>query len=180
MQNMVYIATSLDGYIADRNGRVDWLQLIPNPDHLDFGFIEFLERIDAVVMGRNTFETVHGFEGDWPYTKYVFVLSNSLTALPDKYAGKAELVHGPLSKVLNTIHQRGYTNLYVDGGKTVQSFLKEDLIHEMIITIIPILLGGGIPLFGELSEPLPFDHVKTEVLLDAMVQIHYHRKPSRD
>jgi len=78
--------------------------------------------------------------------------------------------------VLKTIHQKGYTKLYVDGGKTVQTFLKEDLINEIIITLIPILLGGGIPLFGERYEPLAFEHVKTEVLLDAIVQNHYRRK----
>ena len=72
--------------------------------------------------------------------------------------------------------QKGYKHLYIDGGLTIQGFLKEDLIDEMIITVIPILLGGGIPLFGELLEPMEFEHVKTEVFLDALVQNHYRRK----
>jgi len=174
MSNFVYIATSLDGYIADRNGGLDWLQSVSNPDKSDLGYSAFLNRIDALVMGRKTFEMVHSF-GAWPYSRHVFVLSDSLPSLPDGYDEKAELINGSLSDVIKTIHEKGYTNLYVDGGKTVQSFLKEDLINEMIITIIPILLGGGIPLFGELSEPLSFEHVKTEVLLNAMVQNHYRR-----
>ncbi|TFH05861.1 MAG: dihydrofolate reductase [Candidatus Thorarchaeota archaeon] len=176
MSNTVYIATSLDGYIADKDGSLNWLQSIPNPDNLDFGYTDFMKRIDAIVMGRNTFDVVAGFTGDWPYSKPVFVLSNSLTSLPEEFVGKAELINGPLTSVLKTIREKGYTQLYIDGGITVQSFLKEDLIDEMIITIIPILLGGGSPLFGELSEPLTFEHVKTQVLVKAMVQNHYRRK----
>jgi dihydrofolate reductase len=176
MSSIVYIATSLDGYIADRNGGLDWLQSIPNPDKLDYGWGDFMARIDAIVMGRNTFEVVCGFDCAWPYSKPVFVLSNSLTSLPEEYEGKAELINGSLSEVLQAIHRKGYTQLYIDGGATIQSFLKEDLIDELIITIIPILLGGGIPLFGELPEHMSFEHVKTEVLLDAMVQNHYRRK----
>lgn len=85
-------------------------------------------------------------------------------------------VEGSLSDVIETIHQKGQKHLYIDGGLTIQGFLKEDLIDEMIITVIPILLGGGIPLFGELPKPMEFEHVKTEVYLNAMVQNHYRRK----
>jgi len=76
--NSVFIATSLDGYIADRNGKIDWLNTIPNPDNNDMGYTEFTKGIDALLMGRKTFETVLGFDGDWPYNKPVFVLSNKL------------------------------------------------------------------------------------------------------
>lgn len=69
MKNIVYIATSLDGYIADRDGGLDWLHSIPNPDHSDFGWAEFMAGVDALVMGRTTFETVCGFDCDWPYNK---------------------------------------------------------------------------------------------------------------
>lgn len=77
---------------------------------------------------------------------------------------------------LATIHGRGHHELYIDGGSTIQSFLKEDLIDKMIITVLPILLGGGSPLFGDLPEPLEFEHVKTELMLSAMVQSHYRRR----
>ncbi len=176
MSNLVFIATSLDGYISDRDDGLDWLQSIPNPDDLDFGWGEFMDRIDAIVMGRKTFEKVCGFDCDWPYSKPVFVLSNSLSSLPHEYTGKAELVSGSLSDVLAVLHGKGYNQLYIDGGVTIQSFLKEDLIDEMIITVLPILLGGGTPLFGELAEPVEFEHVKTEVILNAMVQNHYRRR----
>ena len=177
MTNIVYIATSLDGYISDKDDGLDWLDSIPNPDNIDMGFDDHMNRIDALVMGRKTFEVVCGFDGPWPYTKPVFVLSNSLSSLPEGYEDKAELVSGSLADVLATIHSRGHENLYVDGGTTIQSFLKEDLIDEMIITVLPILLGGGSPLFGELAQPMRFEHVKTEVMLNAMVQSHYQRLP---
>jgi dihydrofolate reductase len=176
MSNIVYIATSLDGYIADKDGGLDWLQSIPNPDNLDMGWKNFIDRIDALVMGRKTFEKVCSFDCDWPYSKPVFVLSNSMKSIPEGYEGKAEPIKGSLSEVIDKIQQRGYKHLYIDGGVTVQSFLKEDLIDEIIITIIPTLLGGGTPLFGELSEQMEFEHVKTEVFLNAMVQNHYRRK----
>jgi dihydrofolate reductase len=176
MSNIVFIATSLDGYIADKDGGLDWLQSIPNPDNLDFGWADLFDRIDALVMGRKTFETVCSFDCDWPYSKPVFVLSNSLKLMPAEYEGKAQVISGSLSEVIEAIRQKGHKHLYIDGGMTVQSFLKEDLIDELIITIIPILLGGGIPLFGELPKQMEFEHVKTEVYLKAIVQNHYRRK----
>ena len=176
MSNIVFIATSLDGYIADKDGGVDWLHSIPNPENLDMGYVELNDRIDALVMGRKTFEKVCSFDCDWPYSKPVFVLSNSMKSIPDGYKGKVEPIKGSLSEVMESIHQKGYKHLYVDGGVTVQSFLNEDLIDEMIITVIPILLGGGIRLFGELPIQMEFEHVKTEVFLSAIVQNHYRRK----
>ena len=176
MSNTVFIATSLDGYIADKDSGLDWLQSIPNPENLDMGYVDLIGRVDALVMGRKTFENVCSFDGDWPYSKPVFVLSNSMKSIPEGYEGKVEPIKGSLSEVIEVIHQQGYKHLYIDGGVTVQGFLKEDLIDEMIITVIPILLGGGIPLFGELPEPIKFDHVKTKVFMDAVVQNHYRRK----
>ena len=93
-KNSVYIGVSLDGYIADKDGGLDWLDFIPNPEGSDMGYYEFMSGIDALVMGRNTFEVVDGFDIDWPYKKPVFVLSNSLTEVPEKYKGKVYLLGG--------------------------------------------------------------------------------------
>jgi dihydrofolate reductase len=176
MSNIVYIATSLDGYIAREDHSIDWLMDLPNPDKSDYGFSEFLDRLDGIIMGRKTFEIVLGFE-QWPYAKPVpiFVLSNSLLVLPEKLLGKAELVTGRLKDILNSLKKRGINNLYVDGGKTVQSFLKEDLIDEMTITRIPILLGAGIPLFDKNSLELKFEHVETKVFNNTLVRSKYLR-----
>jgi dihydrofolate reductase len=133
-------------------------------------------RIDALVMGRKTFETVLGFGIEWPYQKPVFVLSHSLRELPAGYVDKVFLMKGALSQVLSDIHARNCHRLYIDGGVTIQNFLKEDLIDEMIITTIPIVLGGGMPLFAELAQPLRFDLVGSRVFSNALVQNHYLRK----
>ena len=175
-RNKVFIATSLDGYIADRDGGIDWLQLIPNPGHQDMGFNKFMEQVDAIVMGRNTFELVCSFDIDWPYPIPVFVMSRTLSSIPDGFSDKAELVKGTLSEILETIYQKGYNRLYVDGGQTVQSFLQEDRIDEITISTIPILLGGGVPLFSLLPEELEFELVHSEVWLNEIVQSHYRRK----
>jgi dihydrofolate reductase len=175
-KNMVFIARSLDGYIADRHGGLDWLNRIPNPDHLDLGYEKFIGGVDAIVMGRATFDVVCSFDMEWPYSKPVFVLSNSLSSLPEKYEGKAELVRGSLPGILEKIHRKGFTRLYIDGGTTITNFLKEDLIDEITITTIPILLGGGSPLFGDLPEEMELEHVKSVLHLDALVQDTYRRK----
>lgn len=143
MSNIAYIATSLDGYISDRDDGLDWLDSIPNPDNIDMGYGDLMNRVDALVMGRKTFEVVCGFDGPWPYTKPVFVLSNSLSSLSESHEGKAELITGSLAEVLVTIHEKGFQDLYIDGGTTIQSFLNEDLIDEMIITVLPMLEIGA-------------------------------------
>ena len=129
-----------------------------------------------ILMGRKTFERVCSFDCDWPYNKPLFILSNSMKSIPEGYEGKAEPINSPLSAVIATIHQKGHKHLYIDGGVTVQNFLKEDLIDEIIITIIPTLLGGGTPLFGDLPKKMELEHVNTEVFLNAIVQTHYRRK----
>ena len=174
MANYVYIATSLDGFIATADGGIDWLNDITNPDQSDYGFAEFMSGIDALVMGRNTFEKVINF-GVWPYDKPVFVLSHSITELPEGMVGKAEIIKGEIHEVITLLNKRGYNNLYIDGGKVIQSFLKEDLIDELIITRIPILLGDGIPLFGKLDQNLKFKHVKTDTYNNMLVKSSYTR-----
>ncbi len=176
MNLRVFIATSLDGYIADKNEEIDWLHAIPNPYGDDMGYSDFMQEIDALVMGRNTFETVLSIGIDWPYEKPVYVLSNSLTEIPAELEGKVELVGGPLKEVLAELKAKGHYDLYIDGGKTIQSFLKEDLIDDLIITTIPVLLGGGISLFGELPMPLQFACFDTQIYLEKLVQCRYKRE----
>jgi len=140
------------------------------------GYVEFINGIDALVMGRTTFETVLGFDVDWPYNKPVFVLSNKLKEIPESHKEKAFLVKGTLTKILDQIHEKGFYRLYIDGGATIRSFLKEDLIDEMVLTTIPILLGGGSSLFSELPNRLKFEMIGTKTYLNQITQIHYIRK----
>ena len=175
MPIIVYIATSLDGHIAKKDGNIDWLMEVPNPENSDYGFREFMERIDGIIMGRNTFETVVGFD-QWPYFKPVFVLSNSLKSLPDGYEDKAQIVRGELKNIVASLEKKGIRSFYIDGGKTIQSFLQEDLIDEMIITRIPTILGSGIPLFIDMDTELKFKVANTEVLNQYLVKSTYLRR----
>lgn len=174
--NKVFIATSIDGYIADQKGGIDWLESVPGMNEIDSGYEGFTADIDALVMGRNSFETVCSFDIEWPYKKPVFVMSRTMTSIPDSLQDKVHLVKGSLQEVMDEIHGMGYHHLYIDGGKVIQSFLKEDLIDEMIITVIPVLLGGGVPLFGELSTLLRFECISTKLFLDQVVQNRFVRK----
>ncbi|EGU55168.1 pyrimidine reductase [Vibrio nigripulchritudo ATCC 27043] len=175
MANIVFIATSIDGYIADKEGGLDWLHAAPVPNDLDTGFNAVMERVDALVMGRNTLDVVLGFGVEWPYSKPVYVLSNTLTKVPEGYEDKVFLVNGELKEIVEQLNQKGLNNLYIDGGATIQGFLQQDLIDEMIITTIPVLLGGGAPLFGDLNTQQAFKLVKSETFAGAIIQIHYQR-----
>lgn len=176
MPNIVFIGTSIDGYIADKEGQLGFLEAVPNPDGLDFGFGKMMASVDALLMGRNTYEFVLGFDGEWPYAKPVYVLSSNLSQVPERLQEKVFIVKGELEEVVTDLNAKGMLRLYIDGGQVIQSFLAKDMIDEMIITRVPMLLGGGVPLFGTLAEHLEFEHVKTEVMLNAHVKSHYRRK----
>lgn len=175
-KNRVFIATSLDGFIADSNGGIEFLDAVPEMNQIDSGYAAFMEKTDALLMGRHTFETVLSFGIDWPYEKMVFVLSTSLTTIPEELKGKVQLVSGTLQQVMEEIHGLGFNSLYIDGGRTIQSFLSEDLIDEMVITVIPILLGSGIPLFGAIPNPLQFTCFESKIFAGQVVQNHFSRK----
>ena len=175
MANIVFIATSIDGYIADKDGGLDWLHSVPNPDNVDMGFGPLMEQVDALVMGRNTLEMVLSFDVDWPYSKPVFVLSNTMTEVPEGYQDKVFLIDGELTQVVADLNKQGYHDLYIDGGITIQNFLKQDLIDQLTITTIPVLLGGGVKLFGDLESMQNYKLVESTVYLDTIVQSHYAR-----
>jgi dihydrofolate reductase len=175
MTNYVYIATSLDGFIAERDGGLGFLDEIQNPEQSDFGFSAFMAGIDALVMGSTTYEVVLGFGMDWPYAKPVFVLSSRLTETPDELAGKVEFLRGEPHAVVKQLHARGHQDLYIDGGRVIQDFLRAGLIDELILSRVPVLLGGGVSLFGELAQPLWLEHVATTAYAGGVVMSHYRR-----
>jgi dihydrofolate reductase len=167
----VYIATSLDGFIARKNGDLDWLPA-GEQDGEDFGYAEFKSTVDYVVMGRNTFEKVLTF-GGWHYAKKVIVLTSSDLTIPPQLTGKVEAIHLSPRELVHEMGGRGAKAIYLDGGVTIQRFLRESLIDEMIITTIPILLGEGIPLFGKLEKDVKLELVKSESFKNGFVQNKY-------
>lgn len=175
MHTTVYIATSLDGFIARADGSIDWLHSIESPPGEDYGYAAFIATVDAIVMGRGTFETVLGFGGAWPYPKPVYVLSSSLREVPGEVRERVTLLNLTPTKALERIGQDGHQRCYVDGGKTIQRFLREDLIDRLIVTKIPVLLGEGIPLFGPTARDLTWTHVRTETFANGLVKSEYVR-----
>ncbi len=174
MKTTVYIATSLDGFIARKDGNIDWMINIENPTNDDYGYADFTSTIDAIVMGRGTFEKVLSFPS-WPYEKRVFVLSTTLKDVPSNLEGKVNLLSLTPKDLLSHLSKEGYSSIYVDGGKTIQGFLKQDLIDELIVTKIPVLIGSGIPLFGHLDHDLGFQHMETKTYPNGLVKSHYKR-----
>ncbi|MES9879112.1 MAG: dihydrofolate reductase family protein [Candidatus Sedimenticola sp. 1PA] len=172
MTSYVYVAQSLDGYIAGPGGELDWLDEIDNPDNSDFGFSLFMENIDALIMGRNTFEKVLSF-GIWPYEKPVFVASDPLSSLPAGFDEKAFLINGSPNHMVKSLCEKGYNNLYIDGGSLIQSFLAENLIDKIIVTTAPVLLGGGIPLFGSLPKRVKLRLFNSDILDNQLVKTSY-------
>ena len=165
----VFIATSLDGYIARANGDLDWLPPGGGEPH---GYDEFMATVDALVIGRKTFETVLAFDS-WPYgEKPVFVLSTG--PLPPAPPGaEMERLSGPPAAIMADVGARGIRHVYVDGGITIQRFLQAGLIQRFVITRIPVLLGAGIPLFGPLDHDIILRHVGTRQFASGLVQSEY-------
>ena len=176
MKISVYIATSLDGFIARENGDLDWL---PGSDGSeggsgeDYGYHQFMESVDVLVMGRHTYEMVIGF-GEWPYEeKRVIVRSSKGVEIPEKLSKKVESKSCSPAELVEELRQTGAKHLYIDGGKTIQGFLNAGLIQEMIITLVPVLIGSGIPLFGKLNQDKKLELIENRSFDNGFVQSKY-------
>jgi|AntAceMinimDraft_8_1070364.scaffolds.fasta_scaffold15644_3 dihydrofolate reductase len=177
MKISVFIASSIDGFIAKKDGDVAWLgEIEPFDNGGDGGFKEFFNSVDALVMGRATFEKVITF--DWVYgDKPVFVLSNTLKKIPEKVKERnVKIIKGTPGEILEKVSKEGYGKIYLDGAGTIQSFLKEGLVDEISITYIPILLGSGISLFGELGFENRLELLETKSWSNGCVQNNYRVK----
>jgi len=174
----VYIATTLDGFIARENGELDWLpgsdgEVDVNAENEDFGFNAFIDSIDVLVMGRNTYELVLS-SGLWPYgNKRVIVLSRTLKKLANNLPSSVELKSRLPNELYTELQEAGAQHLYIDGGKTIQGFLDSGLVDEITITKVPVLIGKGIPLFGDLNKDKSLKHIETQSYKNGFVQSKY-------
>lgn len=170
----VFIATSLDGYIARPDGDVAWLHEVePLEEGDDAGYGAFFGAVDALVMGRGSFEKVLEFN-PWPYgDKPVIVLSQTLTDVPETLRKTVRIDRSEPQELIAKLAQTGYTRIYLDGGKVIQSFLREGLVNDMCITMIPVLIGAGIPLFGTLEKDVKLKLVAFKSWQNGMVQSAY-------
>lgn len=166
----VYIAVSLDGFIARKNGDIDWLTGGESGE--DYGYADFMSTVDHVVMGRNTFEKVLSF-GGWHYEKKVIVLTSRDLTLAPELSDKAEALHLSPRELIHELERRGVRHIYLDGGVTVQRFLRAGLVDEMTITTIPILIGEGLPLFGALEKDVRLELLRSQAFKNGFVQNIY-------
>ncbi len=174
MKTTAFIAASLDGFIARRDGDIKWLD---DPRHTDvgedYGYTALTVKIDAIVLGRKSFEKVLTF-GNWPYgTMRVIVMARSPIDIPPAIAEHVQTSSATPDTLIADLASQGLKHLYIDGGQLIQSFLAARLLNELIITRIPRLLGAGIPLFGPLPDEIGLQHVETKAFPKGLVQSRY-------
>ena len=166
----VFVGTSLDGFIARRSGAFDFL---PEGGGEPHGYTEFMATVDAVVMGRNTWDVVLGL-GAWPFVgKRVVVLSSRPVELSAAGQQSVEQMSGSPGEIVANLAASGAHHLYVDGGITVQRFLQAGLVDRITITRVPVLIGDGIPLFGYLPSDVRLRHVATHQYASGLVKSEY-------
>jgi dihydrofolate reductase len=168
MKASVFVGTSVDGFLARLDGSFDFLGDGGEPH----GYEEFMATVDALVIGRNTFAVVQQFPG-WPYgSKPVFVLSRrALPPVPPEAV--VERMAGEPAEIASLLSARGISHAYVDGGITIQRFLRAGLVQRLVVTRVPILIGTGIPLFGAVPRDILLKHVATRSYASGLVQSEY-------
>jgi dihydrofolate reductase len=181
MKCSVYIATSVDGFIAKPDGNVDWLHTAGNlkadMGTEDMGFKAFMDSVDCMIIGRKCMEMISNMNltpEQWFYGDMrIVVLSNTVTEVPDNLKGKVEMYSGEINSLVATLEKEGFKHAYIDGGKTIQSFVNLQLIDEIIITKVPVLLGEGIPLFGKTFKDIKLEKAKACAFTNDFVQVKY-------
>lgn len=171
----VFIATSLDGFIARSDDEIDWLDAAnaSTPAGEDCGYSAFMESVDFLVMGRKTYEKVLSFD-NWPYeNKPVIVLSSKKIEFSRDLAQTVSWSAESPKELYERLSRQGAKRLYIDGGVTIQRFMAEGLINDLTITIIPVILGSGKPLFGKLDKDISLKHVATKTFDFGFVQLTY-------
>jgi dihydrofolate reductase len=171
MKKSAFIAASLDGYIARFNGDIDWLSSVELEGE-DYGFKDFYNSIDMLVIGRNTYETVLKFN-PWPYSekRCIVYSSKKLTAKHNE-----NFFSGTIPELHQYLETKDAKSLYIDGGRLIQGFLENELLDEITVSVIPILLGSGIPLFGKLAKDKKLKLMECKNFISGLVQLRYSLK----
>lgn len=174
MKASAFIATSLDGYIARSDHRIDWLEEADSDSTEDYGYEAFFSQITTIVMGRKTFEKIMTFP-EWPYKNLrLILLSSTIKQVPDELADQVQIFNGEITDLATLLEAEGEKHLYVDGSQAIQAFIREGLMTDITITTLPILIGEGIPLFGgPLSKDIRLKHLITKAYNNGFVQTCY-------
>ena len=172
MKASVFVGISVDGFMARKNGEVDFLPENPEPH----GFSEFYASVDAIVIGRKTFEWVLNYalsHGEWAYgTKRVVALSSKPLDF-SAARGNVEQMAGDPAEIVAKLEASGVQHAYIDGGETIQRFLRAGLIQRLIVTRVPVLIGEGIPLFGAVPQDVRLRHIATDHYASGLVKTEY-------
>jgi dihydrofolate reductase len=165
----VFIAVSLDGYIARPDGSIDWLAPFHDEEH---GYAAFFAGIDALVIGRGTYDTVLSFP-EWPYGKKRVIVC---TTRPLPAAHGEEMWSGPPRELAERLDREGVRRVYLDGGALVRGFLREGLVDEWAINVIPLFLGAGRPLFASGLPEIPLRLLEAKSFPSGVVQLRYAKR----
>lgn len=169
----IMMAMTLDGFVARADHSLDWLMKQPTQDE-DHGFKAFQDSVDVIVMGSGSYRTVMGFDA-WPYTKPVIVLSRSMsrTDIPDALQGRLEVCGLDPVALMDDLATRGMARAYIDGGAIIRSFMAAGLIMDMRVTVVPMLIGQGIRLFGEIPADIDLELVGATPYPSGLVDLEY-------
>ena len=182
MKCSVFIATSADGYIATNDGGVEWLETAgvadaDMSDCADMGFASYIASVDCMIMGRKCMEKISSFNltpEQWPYGDIkIVVLSNTLREAPDNLKDKVEMYSGDIPDLIEKLESEGHQHAYIDGGTTITAFINLELINEMTITLAPVLLGSGKPLFGQMPSAVKLINSQATAYPNGFIQTKY-------
>jgi dihydrofolate reductase len=185
MKCSVFIATSVDGYIATPDGGVEWLENAGNPDadmgeNADMGWNDYISSIDCMIMGRKCMEKISSFNmtpEQWPYGDIrIVVLSNTLKEPSDNLQENVEMYSGEIPALISQLEADGFHHAYIDGGTTITNFINLELIDEMTITRAPVVLGEGLPLFGKTNTHITLENAQAISYPNGFVQVRYDVK----
>lgn len=173
MKCSVYIATSLDGFVARRDGTIDFLARVERPGE-DYGYARFFDAVDTVIVGRKTYETALGF--GWPYAgKHCVVLTRQ--ALASRHG--EEFYAGDVRELVLRLTASGRQHAYVDGPEVIRQFLDANLVRELTLSVLPVVLGAGVRLFGEAGPERSLALVESRSFESGLVQLEYAVEPER-
>jgi dihydrofolate reductase len=164
----IYIATSIDGYIARKDHSIDWLDRVAGYED-DYGFKDHMDSIDTLIIGRKTYDIASTVDDPYP-GKRVIVLSRSLKSVKDGM----ELYVGDIPALISKLHREGVKHIYIDGGTTISQFLELKLVDEMILSIVPVILGSGIPLYHQINTEISCKLVSSKSYPSGLVQVRYN------
>lgn len=169
---ILYIATSLDGYIAQPNDDLSFLSIVEQEGQ-DYGYADFVKTVDAVIVGRKTYDKVISMGFDFPHAdKDAYII----TRTPRPRLGNTKFYTGDLKSLVDRLKSENGKNIFCDGGaEIVNELLKEDLVDEFIISVIPILVGNGTKLFKDGRPELKLELVSTKQFDKGLTQLHYRR-----